>query len=173
MSEPRSPERVAHSWSDLAKAAAAERAADAEAEVRRELLCFDVAETPYAVPVEWVREIVRMRPITPIPRVARDVRGVISLRGEILQVVDLRLRLGLEPTQTGRRTRIIVVHAEDGRVAGLMVDAVREVLRVHEDAIGPPLHGEANGFVDALCARGEEFVSLVDLDRVLRIQDDA
>ncbi len=155
-------------WQEIARAAA-RRGEDREQALElRQLLSFRVDGSQYAVPVESVREIVRMRPVTPIPRVAADILGVISLRGEIVQVVDLRRRLGLAAAQPDRSSRIIVVHAEDGRVAGLLVDAVVEVLRVTDDAISSPVGPEA-GAVHALCARGDEFVSLVDLGRVLEI----
>jgi purine-binding chemotaxis protein CheW len=131
-------------------------------------LTFEVADTPYAVPVERVREIVRIRPITPVPHVPVEVRGVISLRGEIVEVVDLRRRLALDPVDPARSTRIIVVHSEEGKVAGILVDAVREVSRVSEDAIRPVGSSES-GAVESLCVRGEEFVSLIDLDRILQI----
>ena len=96
-----------------------------------------------------------------------DVRGVISLRGEIVQVIDLRRRLGLSPLETLRRSRIIVIHGGDGQVAGLLVDSVREVLSVSEEALRQT-SGDA-GSVQALCVRDEEFVSVVDIDRVLAI----
>lgn len=161
------------SWEELARGAAqAGSEGSAETEELRQILVFLVDGASYAVPVESVREIVRIRPITPIPRVTRPVRGVISLRGEIIQVVDLRLRLGLPRTEPSKATRIIVVHGDEERVAGILVDAVREVLRVAEESIGAPAGGDAGGFVGALCARGEEFISLVDLDRVLDIHDD-
>jgi purine-binding chemotaxis protein CheW len=156
-------------WDQLARAAAQRREAPAPAEVVRQLLCLRVENSIYAVGVENVREIVRVRPITPIPRVAAEVRGVISLRGEIIQVIDLRLRLGLGATVNARATRIVVVQAEDGRVAGVLVDAVREVLRVGEGAIGPAAAGDTLGVVAGLCANGSEFVSLIDLDRLLEI----
>ena len=94
------------------------------------------------------------------------MRGVIALRGEIIQVIDLRTRLGLAPREPTRRSRIIVLHGDDGQLAGLLVDAVTEVLRLPEEAIRPTAPGETES-VTALCARGEEFVSLVDVDRVL------
>lgn len=156
------------SWEDLARAATAGDGAEESGEELRQLLAFEIAGAAYAVPVESVREIVRIRPITPVPRVSEDVRGVIALRGEILQVVDLRRRMDLPPVESSRRNRIVVVHLDDGRVAGLLVDAVHEVLRVAADAIGPPAGGESRA-VEALCARGEEFVSLIALDRVLSV----
>ncbi len=154
-------------WDVLAREAAQRRDLGSEPVELLQLLTFELEGAPYALPVECVREIVRIRPITPVPRMPEDVRGVISMRGEIVQVVDLRRRLGLEPVEPGRRSRVIVVHGGDGRVAGLLVDAVTEVMSVADDALRPA-SGEA-GAVDELCVRGEEFVSLVDLDRVLAV----
>lgn len=158
-------------WDDLARSAAGVPGEAGGAEVLHQLLSFDVGGTPYAVAVESVREIVRIGPITPIPRVSRHVRGVISLRGEILQVIDLRMRLGLPPTEIAKTTRIVVVHDAEGNVAGLLVDAVREVLRVSSDEIGEAAAGDVQGLVSGLCARGEVFVSLLDLDRALEVPD--
>jgi purine-binding chemotaxis protein CheW len=152
-------------WQDLARRAAERRNAEVENVAVRQLLTFVLDGSPYAVPVERVREIVRVRPITPIPRVPGDVCGVISLRGEILEVIDLRLRLRAGPS--GRASRIIVVHAADGGVAGLLVDGVTEVLPVPEDALRPAAAAET-GNVETLCVRGDRFISLIDLERVLR-----
>ena len=156
------------SWAALARRAADGRDVATAAEAVRELLVFGVDDSPHAVPVEHVREIVRVRPVTPIPGVEDSVCGVISLRGEIIQVIDLRRRLGLATAQPGRASRIVVMHGHDGRAAGLLVDTVREVVRAPEAAIGPPVAGES-GAVEALFANGGEFVSILDLDRVLDI----
>jgi purine-binding chemotaxis protein CheW len=155
-------------WDELARAAASRREGQTPGEALRQLLCVKVDGAPYAVPVENVREIVRVRPITPIPRTANEVRGVISLRGEIIQVIDLRLRLGLAPVTPAKGNRIVVIHADDGGVAGVLVDEVREVLRVSESAIGSPPAGDP-GIVAALCTNGAEFVSIVDPERLLEV----
>jgi hypothetical protein len=68
--------------------------------------------------------------------------------------------------EAGRATRIVVLHGEDGSMTGLLVDSVRDVLRIPEDRIRPSTGGE-NDAVAALLVRGDEFVSLLDLDRVL------
>jgi len=152
-------------WQSLARTAARSDEED-ELSLQRELLCLSVDATPYAIPVERVREIVRTRAITPMPRVPAPVLGVIALRGEVIQVLDLRRRLGLPPAEPTRSTRIVVLHGEDGRVAGLRVDAVTEVLRLPEEAVRPAAAGESDA-VSALCEREGEFVSLLDLDRVM------
>ncbi|MGH7286431.1 MAG: chemotaxis protein CheW, partial [Myxococcota bacterium] len=120
------------------------------------------------LPIERVREIVRLRSITPIPRVPPIVLGVISLRGEIVQVLDLRQALGAEPEPPGRRARIVVLHGESGEVAGLLVDAVSEVLRVPESELRPA-PGEPVPCVGAICTRGDRFVSLLDPDQVFEL----
>ena len=153
-------------WQDLARRAAERRNAETESISLRQLLTFVLDGSPYAVPVERVREIVRVRPIAPVPRLPGDVCGVISLRGEILEVIDLRLRLRLHATPAGRASRIIVAHAADGGVAGLLVDGVSEVLNVPEDALRPASSTDA-GNVETLCVRDDRFISVLDLDRVL------
>ncbi len=153
-------------WEKLARAAADGPQTRDDATLLREFLTFQLAGDPYAVPVERVREIVRMRPVTPIPRVPAALRGVISLRGEIVEVVDLRLQLGLAPTEPTRASRIIVLHGDDGRMSGLLVDAVTDVLRVTEEAIRSDGQGES-GRVGALCVRGDQFISILDFERVL------
>ncbi len=153
-------------WESLARAAAAGRDANEEPVILRELLVFLLGDSPYSITVDRVREIVRMRPITPVPRMPAEIRGVIALRGEVVQVVDLRMRLGLPTPEAGRRTRIIVLHGDDDRVAGILVDAVREVVRVPEDDIRPST-GREGGSVSELFLSGDDFVSILDLDRVL------
>ncbi|HVH18137.1 MAG TPA: chemotaxis protein CheW [Myxococcota bacterium] len=151
-------------WTALARSAARGDEESAPEEMRQ-LLVFQVADASYALPVESVREIVRQRATTPIPRAPADVRGVISLRGEILQVIDLRRRIGAAPAEPTRRARIVVVQAEDSGIAGLLVDGVREVLRTEQSAV--QLQGGGDGMVAGLVRRGDAFVSLIDLERVL------
>jgi chemotaxis signal transduction protein len=158
-------------WEDIARSAANRGGVTEEVELLRELLTLQLDGTPYAIPVERVREIVRVSQVTPVPRVPPSVLGVIALRGEVVQVVDLRMRLGLRASELGRRSRIIVLHGEDDRVAGVLVDAVEAVLRVSEDAIHPTASSDS-GAVAEMCVRGEQFVSILELDRVLDLDAD-
>jgi purine-binding chemotaxis protein CheW len=152
-------------WESLARAADPKQV-DEEVSLCRDLLTFTLGEDLYAIPVEWVREIVRLRAMAPMPRVPPQVRGVISLRGEIVQVLDLRRRLGLPDREPTRLSRIVVLHGDHGTVTGLLVDSVNDVLRVAEEAIQPLPTGESDT-VEALCRRDEGFISLVNPDRVL------
>jgi purine-binding chemotaxis protein CheW len=160
-------ERAGAQWERLARRAARRSEARAEAFDRQQLLCVSIDGSRYALRVERVRQIVRVRPIAAVPRVPRAVRGVILLRGEILQVIDMRRRLGSTPTEPTRSSRIVIVYGGDGQAAGLLVDAVTEVLSVTEEALRRD-SGQGD-MVEALCDRDSEFVSLLDLDRVLEI----
>lgn len=152
-------------WERLARSASLSDDSDQQPELLCELLTFVLDDALYAVPVERVREIIRLREITPMPRVPDCVVGVVALRGEIVQVIDIRTRLGLAPRETTRRSRIIVLHGDDDRVTGVLVDGVRDVIRVAHDEIDATTG--AGGAVSELCRRGETFVSIVDLDLVL------
>jgi purine-binding chemotaxis protein CheW len=152
-------------WEALARAAL-HREAQEDTALRREFVTFHLDGDPYALPIERVREIVRLRPVTPVPRVPSAIIGVISLRGEVVEVLDLRLRLGLPRRAPDRSSRIVVLHGDDGTVTGLLVDSVRDVLRIPEDQMRSASGGDQEA-VSALLVRGDEFVSLLDLDRVL------
>jgi len=165
-------EREPENWEALARRAARRSGEEADQQELVEFLTCDLAGAPYALPVDRVREIVRMRPLTSVPRTPDWLLGVITLRGEVVQVLDLRMCLGLPVSDLGRRTRIVVLHAEDGEVSGLLVDGVRSVLRTDESAICASSLTDV-GAVSEMCRNGDEFVSIVDLDHVLESHTDA
>lgn len=158
-------------WMRLARVAGSREHGDSEPELLRELLTFELAGSPYAIPVEQVREIVRLREITPMPRVPDSVLGVVALRGEIVQVVDLRMRLNLELSEPTRKSRIIVLHAEEEKITGVVVDAVQEVLRISESDISPATSSDV-GAVKELCVRDGQFVSIIEPEGLLDLDAD-
>ena len=159
-------------WESLARGAASDFRGDGEESVYllRELLVFGLDRAAYAVPVERVREIVRMRELTMIPRAPAWLLGVVALRGEVVEVVDLRRRLGLGASTPDRSNRIIVLHGDADRVTGLLVDSVSEVYRIADEAV-LPAQGLDTTSVSEVCPRGEEFVSILDVDRALGVTD--
>jgi purine-binding chemotaxis protein CheW len=154
-------------WDVLARAAAA-RESTAPVRAQRELLVFWLDGAAYALPIERVREIVRLRALTPMPHVPEEVLGVLSLRGEIVQVVDARRRFGLAAAEPSRATRVIVMTGEHGGVTGLLVDGVREVLRVDEGELRAPTNTD-NGLITALAPRGTGFVSVVAPEHLVTV----
>lgn len=148
-------------------------AAAAAVDQEEQLVAFRLAGETYGIPISVVQEIIRPTDITQVPRTNEYVRGVINLRGKVVPVIDLRLRLGLPATEETRSTRIVVVGVEQG-VVGMIVDAVSEVLRLSASQIEPPSDLVTN--VEAALVRGvgkvdENLVVLLDIHKALRIEE--
>ncbi len=94
-----------------------------------QLVVFKLSNEEFGVNIHQVKEIVRLVPITPIPRAPKFIEGVVNLRGQILAVMDLSKRLQLPSNPRTEKTRIIVVEVEENTV-GMIVDEVTEVLRL-------------------------------------------
>ncbi len=99
------------------------------------VLVFSLASDLYGVDLTRIREILSPPPITPVPRARADVVGVCSVRGLLVAVVDLRRRLSLEARPFGKRARILLALAESGETVGLLVDEVKQVVRLGDAEI--------------------------------------
>ena len=104
----------------------------------RQIVALHLGDEIYGVDIAAIHTVITPQAITPVPRTSPFVAGVMNLRGRIVPVIDLRKRFGL-PVGTGEQNgrRIVIVETE-GLTAGLIVDAVSEVLRLPESAIDPP-----------------------------------
>jgi purine-binding chemotaxis protein CheW len=140
----------------------------------QEYLAFTLEKETYALPVASLREIVKVPSLTEVPRGGRHLLGVMNLRGDVLPVYDLKPRLHLPPSRplaqgAPRSARVLVVRSEDGD-AGLLVDAVAEVVRFPASAIEPPPPGVATGERDCIVGlgrRGEGLFILIDVEQAL------
>lgn len=102
-----------------------------------DLLLLQLGDERYAVAGLAVREIDRWRTPTPVPGAPPALPGIISQRGAILPVVDLRALLGLPPVQPGRATRLVMVQHE-GLDLALLVDSVIDLIRLPTNELEPP-----------------------------------
>lgn len=102
----------------------------------REFLVFSVGEELMGLPLAAVREILKVVPVTQVPRAPHEVLGILSVRGRITTVLDLRRRLRMPPAPPTRHARILLVQTK-GEIMGARVDAVHHVERLREDEIEP------------------------------------
>ena len=136
-------------------------------------LSFALAGDRYAVSIERVREIVEYREPTRIPATPPFVRGVVNLRGAVLPVLDLAVKVGLKAGKPDRYTCFVIVeidHEGEPMPMGLVVDAVHDVLEIAlSDVVAPPPFGVPVrlDYLLGLGKVGEEFVLVLSLDRVL------
>lgn len=140
-------------------------------DVREEYITFLLGAEEYAVAIERVREVLRCPPVTEVPRAPAHVRGVVSVRGEVVAVIDPRRRLGLPGSGDAPATsRLLVVEVGDGPV-GLLVDAVSSVVRLRPGSIEPcpqGIGGSSQEFLAGIGREGERLFTVLDLGALLR-----
>lgn len=135
-------------------------------EIEHQFVVFALHGERYALPVAAVREITRYTPPSATAAAGGLVRGMINLRGRVLPVVDLSVRLGQE-LEVGTGTRILVVELANGTV-GLIVDGVDGVTAVPPEQIEPlPVPVGEDGLGEQIAVVGERLVILLDPDRAL------
>ena len=130
---------------------------------------FTLAATEYAVPVDSVLQMETFAGATAVPGAPPFVAGIVTVRGMVVPVVDLRLRFGLPPADVTLDTRLIVTESQ-GRVVALRVDSAREVLKLAEEKHQPApgvIVEHSSGFVYAVHSLGPRLILLVDLPKIL------
>jgi len=143
--------------------------------VKRQMVIFRIGSEEFAIDIDLTKEIVTMRPITPIPETEDYVLGVMNLRGNLVPVLDLRrrLRAGAETASSGKGQpdiRIIIARV-DGKQTGLVVDGASEVLRVTDDMIEPPpdvITEIGAEYIGGIINLSDRFITVLDLDRALK-----
>lgn len=146
------------------------------AEVERQIVALHLGEELYGVDIAAIHTVITPQAITPVPRTPGFVAGVMNLRGRIVPVIDLRRRFGLPPQEGHAKGQRIVIVEVAGLTAGLIVDAVSEVLRLPENAIDPPSSLVASAEMDCLIGIGripgggendQRLILLLDVARTL------
>ncbi len=141
-----------------------------------QFVVFRLMDEEYGVPVEAVREIVRVPDqLTRVPRSPDFVEGVINLRGTVLPVIDQRRRFGLDEVERSDRQRIMVFTI-DGRDTGFIVDSVSEVRRIATVAISPApeLSGERGRVVQGVANLHDQrrMILLLDMTCLVEPEED-
>jgi purine-binding chemotaxis protein CheW len=144
---------------------------------RSQYLTFMLGGETFAIGILAIKEIIEYGDLTVVPLMPDSVRGVINLRGAVLPVIDLSMRLGRRTTELGKRTCIVVVETgsgETGRDVGVIVDAVNEVLDIPGNQVEPPPAFGARLRADLIEGMGkvnDSFVILLDVNHVLSAED--
>jgi purine-binding chemotaxis protein CheW len=135
------------------------------------ILCT-VADTAYAVSSEHVQHMEMVEQVTPVPNAPPFIDGVVFSRGQVVPVVNLRARFGFPRVAPDLRARLVIVRAE-GRVAGLVVDAAREFVRIPPSSIQPPpehITGLSGRYLAGVATLGERLVLVLELQEILKAE---
>ncbi|MCH8820778.1 MAG: chemotaxis protein CheW [Acidobacteria bacterium] len=137
------------------------------------MVVFDLEAEAYAIDIGTVSAIILMQDITRVPRMPDFVEGVINLRGKVIPVVDLHERFGLPKREENKDNRIVVVDI-DGQDIGMIVDAVREVIRIASDAVEPPssvITTDRSKYVQGIAKLENRLIILLDLSQIFTDQE--
>lgn len=140
-------------------------------------LTFVLGGEVYGVSILVIKEILEYHEPTLVPMMPDFIRGVINLRGSVVPVVDLSLRLGRESTEVAKRTCVVIIeiqHEEERMEIGVVVDAVNEVLDiVPENIEAAPNFGAKirTDFINGMGKVDDKFVVLLNIDHVLSIEE--
>jgi len=149
----------------------------AAVEATLQLVTFQVGPEEYGLDISVITEVIRPPEITSLPHMPRFVRGVINLRGTIIPIVDLRTRFGLQTiSDNARKMRVLIIRGAPQGLLGLVVDGVREVLRVPAAAVDPaPDAAKSAGadFIAGVAKTAGRLVILLDADKILSREERA
>jgi purine-binding chemotaxis protein CheW len=146
-------------------------------EIIKQYLTFCIGSEHFGLELSQTREIIEYSGITEIPLMPNFLRGVINLRGEVVPVIDLAIRLGRKAIEIQKRTCIIVVELDNNEqnyVLGLLVDSVSEVIDMNDGNIEDAPSFGANiraDFIQGIAKRADDFVVLLDANSALSIRE--
>ncbi|MBR6452434.1 MAG: chemotaxis protein CheW [Lachnospiraceae bacterium] len=133
-------------------------------------IVIQIGDEQYGIDIKFVENIVRMQSITRVPNVQEYFKGVINLRGEVVPVMSLRSKLGLEDDEITSNTRIIIIKLEANAPVGILVDEVKEVVTLENssvDAVSRSSKKEDISFINGIGKNGGTLISLLDLNTVI------
>lgn len=137
---------------------------DGEDTLANMYLTFHLGREDYGIEIRYVTEIVGMQKITEVPDMPGFVKGVVNLRGQVIPVVDVRIRFSMEERDYDERTCIVVVKIGESQI-GLVVDTVNEVRMISDENISPPPKVAGNDsahYIQGMGKVGEDVVILLD-----------
>jgi purine-binding chemotaxis protein CheW len=135
----------------------------------KQMVLFELGSETYGLDIATVHEIIRMQPITKVPKAPIYVEGVINLRGKVIPVIDIGKRFGFEKSERAKNNRIVVVYIQDTTL-GIIVDSVTEVIRIPNDAVEAVSDIVSTGnsdYLQGIAKLGDKMVILLALEKLL------
>lgn len=141
----------------------------------KQYIVVRIGSEQYGIDIKYVDNIVRKQRITRIPSAQEYFKGVINLRGEIIPVMSLRLKFGLEPDEYTNATRIIIIKLESQSAIGIIVDEVKEVVTLDEDSIEKPNTNDSvrTQYLSGIGKHGDGLITLLNISSVIIDKENA
>ena len=136
----------------------------------KQYIVVQIGNEKYGIDIGYIDNIVRMQKITRVPKAQSYFKGVINLRGEIVPVMSIRKKMGLEDDVITDASRIIILKVEEKGSLGVIVDQVREVITLNTaeiDKSGVSAKNAKDTFINGIGKNGEELISLFEINAIL------
>ncbi len=146
-----------------------EELSNAQEQERIQYIVVKFGDEQYGIDIKYIDNIVRMQRITRVPKVQSYIKGVINLRGEVIPVVSIRLKMGLFEDEITKKTRIIIIRLDNGEIIGMLVDEVKEVVTLDASQIEKIAYDSSDEKANYLSGVGKdkgELISLLDMNLV-------
>lgn len=143
---------------------------------RKQYIVVKIGSEQYGIDISYVDNIVRMQKITRVPKAQTYFKGIINLRGEIVPVMSIRTKMGLEPDEFTDASRIIILKIEQQGALGIIIDEVKEVVTLGEeeiDKVSSNAKDEKSNFINGIGKNGEELISLFDINAIVDEKENA
>ena len=130
-----------------------------------------IGNEQYGIDISYIDTIVRMQKITRVPKAQRHFKGVINLRGEIVPVMSIRLKMKLADDEFTNASRIIILKLEEKGMLGVIVDEVKEVVTLSSNEVEKS--SGKGSFINGVGKHGEELISLFDINAIVEEKENA
>ena len=137
---------------------------------RKQYIVVRIGSEQYGIDISYIDNIVRMQKITRVPKAQECFKGIINLRGDVVPVMSIRLRMGLTEDEFTNNTRIIILKIEELGNLGVIVDEVREVVALAENEIDlytPDSKDEKSAFIKGIGKNNNQLISLLDINSII------
>ena len=138
--------------------------------VKKQYIVVKIGNEQYGIDISYVDNIVRMQNITRVPKAQSYFKGIINLRGEVVPVMSIRIRMGLADDVFTNASRIIILKIDQQGALGIIVDEVKEVVTLGSSEIEKGTSQIKDGketFINGIGKNGDELISLLDINSVL------
>ncbi len=128
----------------------------------------------YGINIKYIDNIVRMQHITRVPKLPDYLKGVINLRGEVIPVMSIRLKMFMPEDELTRATRIIILKLEQHGTVGIIVDEVKEVITLEDNTIEKLAYDtmdDKTNFISGIGKHNDDLISLLDFNLVMQERD--
>ncbi len=133
-------------------------------------IVIKIGQEQYGIDIRYIDNIVRMQKITRVPKVQSYFKGVINLRGDIIPVMSIRLKMKLPEDEITNATRIIIIKPEQQAALGIIVDEVKEVVTIEEKDTEKVFYNakeDINSFISTIGKHNNDLISILDLNTIV------